>query len=1387
MIYAYRRLYTVLAIVLTFTILFVPVVQAQTCPNFLTDTAHVVANPPGNDYDVWYTNDVTSAHHFFDVRANWVRDALPNAHNVYVGTPPSPLNFRNPHFSATPNDTCIYDSLNVASAPENQITVDAPSRQWSSEPVIRTSVAHELFHHVQYSYIDYDEWLSWGRWNIEGTARAMEDKTWRDNDITPNNTNYVGEVNGYLANPNRKLFDLSYPAALFWTYLMEQLGTPFLEPWRGADVIQRFYNTASGRDPDGVAVLRDTIRSFESSETLEALFRDFAITNYTHNLDVGRLPNPRRYQYLDETAGGGGTLYDAVARVAIPASNTIYSDSVNSWAIRYFEINVQADECQAVGFWVKTKEGKNLSYAVVGVQAGNRVTQIYHGSGSEFYRALVNPPTDPYQRMALIVIGMNHGADFDYAFGTGSISGQIRTPTSDRMAFVGSMDIPERFQSRLLLQGPAILTPSGAGTISMRGLDPSLFEVTLRSVATGATYPATILNTTYVDGEYWLVLQAPRITNPADGILYDLEICFCERQGSCTHTLTKSMSVIYANKEQYIMHVIDRSGSMNYPNPVENKKITAAKNALQSNIVGGNDDDHMGIVSFNGDRTECNNDATREHALSSVLTHRVSLSNTVGGIIASGWTSIGDGLIMGRDELLAVALPEADKSIILYSDGIENEGDKWNEPNAACGTPAVSESFDRVTGFANSIRIDTIAFGRDAKAEVLSNIAGVADGYYYAVSTDAPSLAASSIAGAESTSSIATVNPIMLQVPNRLAETYRTIEEDLHNQDRLFSRISNLTAGTPENFVIAVTEKAGGGVVQAEFSFNWHLIRGNVSVTLHDPDGKMIDSASRGWTINEEPTGKVYQYDGVLPTGNYAVELVSGDDVQALTTLSGRVVHGVDLEVELSQVPGQLPQTQCDPFPLYDHLRGLPIQVIANLTDSEGGITGLTVEATVYNPDGSLNRLTLYDDGDHGDSLSGDGIYANGYTRTPFFSQGGVIDDPPLGPPSGEWGSYTVVVAADGLSNFREEFTRSQQMGFHVFEYERETDCFPDTDGDKLPDRWEDLYGLDSSDPTDVGDDNDRDGLTNEAEFFYGTHPFDPDTDNGGEGDGSEVNNNRDPLYDKDDQMTPIVDYGIMTERTDIPLHEPQPNTNILHFPVSVGYLRMQIWRTDPTWLGFQMVQEIDLEVDPSGIFYDDGLTNGVTYTYYLIAQGLSAAQTAPTDFFVGTPKADPLPPKGWLVINNDAWKVDGRRITLRFDTSDDATEVRVSEDATFASAKWIPLTESSQFELSNPKATAADSSAQEPYLAIVYAQYRDKAGNESTVYSDSIIVDEFGDEDEDGLPNNQDPDDDNDGLTDEEELAIFHTDPFKRDTDGDGVDDGQLPMKKLYLPIAAK
>ncbi|NQZ20436.1 MAG: M4 family metallopeptidase [Colwellia sp.] len=94
-----------------------------------------------------------------------------------------------------------------------------------------------------------------------------------------------------------------------------------------------------------------------------------------------------------------------------------------------------------------------------------------------------------------------------------------------------------------------------------------------------------------------------------------------------------------------------------------------------------------------------------------------------------------------------------------------------------------------------------------------------------------------------------------------------------------------------------------------------------------------------------------------------------------------------------------------------------------------------------------------------------------------------------------------------------------------------------DSDGDLIPDHWEDLHGLNKNDSSDASNDNDNDNLTNLEEFTHGTLPNNADTDSDGLPDGWEVNHNFDAnnaensLIDEDnDGLTLLEEYLLGTD-----------------------------------------------------------------------------------------------------------------------------------------------------------------------------------------------------------------------------------------------------------------
>jgi hypothetical protein len=73
-----------------------------------------------------------------------------------------------------------------------------------------------------------------------------------------------------------------------------------------------------------------------------------------------------------------------------------------------------------------------------------------------------------------------------------------------------------------------------------------------------------------------------------------------------------------------------------------------------------------------------------------------------------------------------------------------------------------------------------------------------------------------------------------------------------------------------------------------------------------------------------------------------------------------------------------------------------------------------------------------------------------------------------------------------------------------------------DIDNDKIPDIWEQKYGLNSTNASDAKMDYDNDNLTNFEEYLNRTNPYNPDSDGDGYNDGFEIKNGSNPL-DKND------------------------------------------------------------------------------------------------------------------------------------------------------------------------------------------------------------------------------------------------------------------------------
>lgn len=606
---------------------------------------------PNFNYRVYYTNDdSTAADYFTTAQAQLVANALDTSDASSPANPGHHQLFTNIGFDApffrtdTPKETYVYDSSNLGGAYFTGIDIDAPAYLSAPEIDVREVTGHELFHHVQYGYID-DGSIggcggTWGKWTCEGTARAMQDKVYADMDADVGTTqaSFLGEIADYLGstgNLDTTLTGLSYKGVLFWTYAMEQLGTTATEPQRGVEAVEKYWDNASNNtaSPDPFGVLKTTLSNLRPGLTMESFWPDHVIANYAKDLTTSGLADGAKYRYIDDDTTPFAAAATTIDQAFSPASPIgPQAGSVNSWAARYY-VGRPDPSCQIIGF---QSTGDKAGYGVLAVTGTNIVQKLHKSNTTDFAKAYINRAANPYTRIVAAVAGLDAAANYTYQFACGSARLQIVRPNTTYKAFVGEPADPDRF-----LVVVNVLGPDELGSPSVEGLDTSDFEVFV-----GSDTPAdkgTILSGAYVQGSYWLVVQAP--SKATDGT-YPLVVKLADLASD-----TKEGVVEYSKLLRDQMLVIDASGSMG--SPAGNTKLDAAKNAGTLFVDAAPDDDQLGVSWFS-------DNATTVHPLQGVAGNRTTAKNDINALTLQGSTSIGDGLKEGQAELTARGEPLAE-------------------------------------------------------------------------------------------------------------------------------------------------------------------------------------------------------------------------------------------------------------------------------------------------------------------------------------------------------------------------------------------------------------------------------------------------------------------------------------------------------------------------------------------------------------------------------------------------------------------------------------------------------------------------------------------------------------------------------------------------------
>ncbi|RIL03984.1 MAG: hypothetical protein DCC71_14395 [Proteobacteria bacterium] len=1144
----------------------------------------------------------------------------------------------------------------------NYSTLQNPGGVSSTEMCLRMVLGHELFHHVEFAYVDEAGGSGCGPWPdaaCEGMARMMQDQIYTDVDTAPSSCiSAQGEFDGYLEDTNRSIWDISYGAALWWKYLAEQYGTVAVEPERGADFVRRWWENAVDDfdTPDVLQVTRDTIQDFGDC-CVNGAFHDFVLANLLKDFDLSNLSAAERarWSYVDSGQGFGQADYAAVDvfgnQSVSPGQPAGFSGFVSDYGVLYHGADV--DQCpntaqirvtlDLVGGYQPT-----TGFAVV-LLRGDEVIDVDKktGTGWSWTRYV---PVEPYTRVVTVMAGFTGALALDL---------DVRCLTQS-----GGVDFPLMMNPKPTHGGP----PGSFANVdfdvdvfdergSLRGLGSDAFEVWVGP-------PASALQADVLGVVDTALGQRLRVAVPAQLGAGAHRVAI----RAAGEEITADGALLRGERRPDQLVLFDRSQSMATPAGGATR-FALAQRAARLFADAAPDASQLGLVAFAGDGAEPNDDAVEALPLAALApAQRSAFDAALGALPApSGPTSIGDALAAAARIFGASGAAGQERHAVLLSDGAESEASAW---------PAV-----RGAVLASGMRVHAIALGANADQGLLAEIATETQGSFeFVAETPAETL------------------------QSRLADAFLRAAERANARQRFVETQADLVEGVPAS--IAIPVRAAG---RASFAVHWDDPADAVGVELLDPSGAAVPGASVVRDVSAlradvelapHASGAPYTLRLTAQAGSPTVAIAGAgagaefDGAYLLTSVAHQASHAVQQGGDAGRSGGVA--------------SALPVAIQASLVDAAGPIAGAAGEAEVEHPDGTTQRLALLDDGRGADAAAHDGVYTALYRRTTAAGPTGLPETAP-----GARGSYRVKVRFPSLPGAAPAPGRFDAHAFWVGAGDP-----LDGDGDGLLDRYEALHECVAA--TAAGADPDGDRASSAQELAAGTDPCEADGDGGGEHDGSELARGASPLDPSDDALPAPGWLGVVTRINELHVPQdarfvPQPNANLLRVPSAPEYALLVVERRERAGATALPWMEI-ARVDPrtlGGAYLDDGLVAGLVYDYRLRGVDAAGNESAPSQPVTATVKQDPLAPIGALRIERP--RTDARALDVAVDLYlDDPAqiEMRVAGPRDRAAA-FTPYAALHRVTL--PAVT-------EPTPTRLRATLRDAAGNESLPYAASIV-----------------------------------------------------------------
>lgn len=391
----------------------------------------------------------------------WLEHAL----SVYVNAPYSLLN------PASGGKIPVYVNHSSAgsASPSGFFKI-----HWDLSPELVCAVSvHELFHMVQFEYsLSYSD--PWRQSVMEGGAVLSEDVAAdaMNRYLYEASTSWSGT--GVLVNPNKSLISASYDCSLFFRYISEQHSTDTSEPFIGVETYRKLIENCSA-DGCTTETIENTIRQlpwyehfykfrYRDPAQYELASSETTMGNYVlaqYLKDLGTNIPDSRFEFLEDEENIGfdevletqwpssGTPIDTMGTLSLTASDTLthstslnYSDSVNMFGSRYYEIQINPSVTNVEVTFSADPSFTSLLFQLVQIDEDNYVRDICRTDQTNYTKRITNTQEGKtLDRILIAVTGCNSSGGY-------SISVSPASPCSDVMVTRWNSVVKKEYEIR---------------------------------------------------------------------------------------------------------------------------------------------------------------------------------------------------------------------------------------------------------------------------------------------------------------------------------------------------------------------------------------------------------------------------------------------------------------------------------------------------------------------------------------------------------------------------------------------------------------------------------------------------------------------------------------------------------------------------------------------------------------------------------------------------------------------------------------------------------------------------------------------------------------------------------------------------------------------------